>query len=117
MVTSTRKQEIKNQIEQAQQKFSRFVGHPVKLLFAKHATTAFLVSVEQAKVTELQNPPEKRLSDDGKQYTPAVLTLVFDGGGKIHFVLDSIDKMLEVTKSVIIVMKDGLRVEVRLDDC
>lgn len=89
IITQSRNETTKNIISNLQDTFSRFINTQVKISFGKHVFTVLFTGIEKAKLTELANPPEKKLGEDGRFYTPSVATMLFDKG-KFHIYLEDI---------------------------
>ena len=58
-------------------------------LTPKHAFDVVVVDVVRAKITELPLVPERRISEDGKSYTPPMVSIVCSSG-TLLFVLEDI---------------------------
>ena len=73
------------------------IGKQVTVSFSKHTDTAKLVSCNLATQASIKalggNVPNKRLGEDGKDYTPACVTLHFNNSTDYYFniVIDDID--------------------------
>ena len=73
------------------------IGKQVTVSFSKHTDTAKLVSCNLATQASIKalggNVPNKRRGEDGKDYTPACVTLHFNNSTDYYFniVIDDID--------------------------
>ncbi len=69
--------------------FDSYLNKDMTLSFASKFVynKVFISSIELAKTTGMVNAPEKRIDENGKQYTPAVMQIVTNAG-LLRFVVE-----------------------------
>lgn len=69
--------------------------------FGPHSFTTTITDIIQARQVDLVNTPDRRERLDGTFYTPTVVTFLC-GDGKLHFVLEDVEAVVETLKGITI---------------
>lgn len=85
---ASRRGDAKTQVEQWSKLFEPFVGKDMTLSFDKFSYAGVYIDrIELGKTTGMVNAPEKRISDENKPYTPAVMQIITNAG-VLRFVIE-----------------------------
>lgn len=71
--------------------FDALLQKDCRIIFDAHEFTGVLTDVAIQKTTGFKLAPEKRMGDDGKAYSPALIKLTFDNRNDLVFVDDDAD--------------------------
>lgn len=79
-------------VEEHRNLFASVVGHTVRIKINNvlFTTDAKLQTIQPTVLGEIENPPEKRMGKDEKQYTPPCFSLLFDQGKLVFAIEDTV---------------------------
>lgn len=83
--------EAKQIVAEYAERFASYMTIPLTLSFGKHSFTDVVIqSIQLAKITDMNNAPDKRQDENGKYYTPPVIQFNTNAG-ILYFVLEDIN--------------------------
>lgn len=86
------RKELKQYCEEQTQQFQRLIEKQVKVSFGKHSFVTELKAVKLARQADMDNVPDMRADEFGKQYTPSCLQVECEGGD-LFFVIEDIQNI------------------------
>ena len=104
---SQRKQ-TKDQVAQLKQRMLPILNIPIIVTFGPHKFSTVIEDIVQARLADLINKPERR-EENGIFYTPTTVTF-HCSNGKLHFILDDIDSIVQTLAGIMFHMRGGMDV-------
>lgn len=83
--------------------FDTLMQQECKITFDTHEFTGVLTDVAIQKTTGFKLAPEKRISEDGKAYSPTLVRITFDNQNHLVFVDEDTDWTIGVSRVIITV--------------
>lgn len=91
--------------KEQKQKFAPLLNKEIIFVFGKHAIPAVLQDIKLARLSDIENQPDKRKNGDA-QYTPPCLEMDF-GGEQLFFVIEDINTIQTTLSGILVDMSPG----------